>query len=287
MKLKSGDKVGIVACSNAQPAANRTHVEKLLETLRQTGLEPVCSPCIFEKSRFFSGTAREKAHALMDLYADPEIKAVFDLSGGDLANEVLEYLDYQLLKENSKPFFGYSDVTAVLNAIYKETGESGYLYQIRNLIYDCRVEQLNRFKASMFRDETALFDFDCRFIQGDRMEGIVVGGNIRCFLKLAGTPYMPDFSDKLLLLESYSGGADKMVSLLNQYRQMGVFDKINGIILGTFTKMEESEDKPRIEDLVKYVVQNEDMPIAKTQQIGHGPDSRAIIIGSPLVLEKR
>ena len=49
MKLKAGDKVGIVACSNAQPAANRTHVEKLLETLRQAGLNPVCSPYIFEK----------------------------------------------------------------------------------------------------------------------------------------------------------------------------------------------------------------------------------------------
>ena len=89
MKLKAGDKVGIVACSNAQPAANRTHVEKLLKTLRQAGLNPVCSPYIFEKSRFFSGTAQEKARALMDFYIDNTIRAVFALSGGDLANEVL------------------------------------------------------------------------------------------------------------------------------------------------------------------------------------------------------
>ena len=89
MKLKAGDKVGIVACSNAQPAANRTHVEKLLETLRQAGLDPVCSPYIFEKSRFFSGTAQEKARALMNFYSDNGTKAIFDLSGGDLANEVL------------------------------------------------------------------------------------------------------------------------------------------------------------------------------------------------------
>ena len=287
MKLKAGDKVGIVACSNAQPAANRTHVEKLLETLRQTGLEPVCSPYIFEKSRFFSGTAQEKARALMDFYSDAEIKAIFDLSGGDLANEVLEYLDYQVLKDNAKPFFGYSDVTAVLNAVYKETGYPGYLYQIRNLIYDFRVEQISRFKASMFHGERDLFDFNYEFLQGSRMEGVVVGGNIRCFLKLAGTPYMPDFSEKLLFLESYSGGADRMVSLLNQYRQMGVFDVINGIILGSFTKMEEAEDKPEIGDLVKEVVRNEDMPIVKTREIGHGPDSRAIIIGMPMVLEKK
>lgn len=285
MKLKAGDKVGIVACSNAQPAANRTHVEKLLETLRQAGLDPVCSPYIFEKSRFFSGTAQEKARALMNFYSDNGIKAIFDLSGGDLANEVLEYLDYQVLKDNAKPFFGYSDVTAVINAIYKENGHPGYLYQIRNLIYDFRIEQLSRFKDSLFQDGRALFDFDYAFLQGSRMEGVVVGGNIRCFLKLAGTPYLPDFSEKLLFLESYSGGADRMVSLLNQYRQMGVFDKINGIILGSFTKMEEAEEKPEIGDLVKEVVRNEAMPIVKTREIGHGPDSRAIVIGMPLTLE--
>lgn len=285
MKLKAGDKVGIVACSNAQPAANRTHVEKLLETLRQAGLDPVCSPYIFEKSRFFSGTAQEKARALMDFYSDNTIKAIFDLSGGDLANEVLEYLDYQVLKDNAKPFFGYSDVTAVINAIYKETDHPGTLYQIRNLIYDFRIEQLSRFKDSLFQGGRALFDFDYAFLQGSRMEGVVVGGNIRCFLKLAGTPYLPDFSEKLLFLESYSGGADRMVSLLNQYRQMGVFDKINGIILGSFTKMEEAEEKPEIGDLVKEVVRNDAMPIVKTRQIGHGPDSRAIVIGMPLTLE--
>ena len=285
MKLKDGDKVGIVACSNAQPAANRTHVEKLLETLRQAGLDPVCSPYIFEKSRFFSGTAQEKARALMDFYSDNGTKAIFDISGGDLANEVLEYLDYQVLKDNAKPFFGYSDVTAVINAIYKETGHPGYLYQIRNLIYDFRIEQLSRFKDSLFQDGRALFDFDYAFLQGSRMEGVVVGGNIRCFLKLAGTPYLPDFSEKLLFLESYSGDADRMVSLLNQYRQMGVFDKINGIILGSFTKMEEAEEKPEIGDLVKEVVRNEAMPIVKTREIGHGPDSRAIVIGMPLTLE--
>lgn len=285
MKLKAGDKVGIVACSNAQPAANRTHVEKLLKTLRQAGLNPVCSPYIFEKSRFFSGTAQEKARALMDFYNDNTIRAIFDLSGGDLANEVLEYLDYQVLKDNAKPFFGYSDVTAVINAIYKETGYPGYLYQIRNLIYDFRIEQLSRFKESLFQEGGALFDFDYEFLQGSRMEGVVVGGNIRCFLKLAGTPYLPDFSEKLLFLESYSGGADRMVSLLNQYRQMGVFDKINGIILGSFTKMEEAEEKPEIGDIIKEVVRNEAMPIVKTREIGHGPDSRAIVIGMPLTLK--
>ena len=121
------------------------------------------------------------------------------------------------------------------------------------------------------------------FCKGSRMEGVVVGGNIRCFLKLAGTPYC-GFSENAFL-ESYSGGADRMVSLLNQYRQMGVFDKINGIILGSFTKMEEAEEKPEIGDIIKEVVRNEAMPIVKTREIGHGPDSRAIVIGMPLTLK--
>ena len=280
MKLKAGDKVGIVACSNAQPAANRTHVEKLLETLRQAGLDPVCSPYIFEKSRFFSGTAQEKARALMNFYSDNGIKAIFDLSGGDLANEVLEYLDYQVLKDNAKPFFGYSDVTAVINAIYKETGHPGYLYQIRNLIYDFRIEQLSRFKDSLFQDGRALFDFDYAFLQGSRMEGVVVGGNIRCFLKLAGTPYMPSFQGKLLFLESRSGSAALMASFFSQMKQMGVFQKIAGLLLGTFTELEKNGQTQELLRVVRQAAGTK-LPVAKTRAVGHGEDSRCLIIGRP------
>ncbi len=115
------------------------------------------------------------------------------------------------------------------------------------------------------------------------MHGIVVGGNIRCLLKLAGTEYWPDMNQKILLLESLNGGVPQMVTYLNQLKQIGAFDKINGILLGTFTKMEELQSSPSIVDLVKQYA-GSDMPVAETKEIGHGISSKGIVIGEEICL---
>ena len=93
--FKNGDKVGIVCCSNGQ---KRTYVDKIKlfeNTLINIGLQPMFSDYIYEQDNIFSGTAKERAKALMDFYKDDEIKAIFDISGGDIANGVLPYLDYE------------------------------------------------------------------------------------------------------------------------------------------------------------------------------------------------
>lgn len=90
---------------------------------------------------------------------------------------------------------------------------------------------------------------------------------------------MPNFEDKILLLESLGGGVSIMTSHLNTLKQMGAFKKINGIILGTFTNMESQKLRPAIEEIVKYVIDDENLPIIKTKEIGHENDSKSIIIG--------
>lgn len=284
MILKSGDKVGIVGCSNAQLLSDRPKIEKLLNAITNIGLIPVCSDFIFEKYSVFSGKPEERANALLKFYADDEIKAIFDISGGDVANEILEYLDFDLIKRNAKPFFGYSDLSTVINALYTKTGAVSYLYQIRNLIYDCKEVQMERFVNSFFYEKKDLFHIDYSFIQGNNMEGIVVGGNVRCLLKLAGTPYLPNFKDKILLLESFGGNAALMTTFFNQLKQMGVFSQINGILLGTFTRMEELNIKPTVPSILKSVINDEKLPIAETKDIGHGTDSKCIAIGKIISL---
>lgn len=108
---------------------------------------------------------------------------------------------------------------------------------------------------------------------------MVIGGNIRCFLKLAGTKYMPDFTNKILFLESYGGGTAQMTTYLCQLKQMGIFKKISGLLLGTFTRMEENNESPSIEELVFNFIDNQSLPIAKTRDVGHGNTSKCLIIG--------
>ncbi len=283
---KFGDKIGIVCCSNGQKQAYAEKIKYLEQTLKDIGLQPVFSDCIYEKEDVFSGTAKERAEALMKFYKDDKIKGIFDVSGGDVANGVLPYLDYEVIANSEKMFWGYSDLTTIINAIYAKTGKASVLYQIRNLIYDHKEKQIADFQNTVMQNCNDLFQPNYKFIQKSKMQGILVGGNIRCFLKLAGTEYMPDLEGKILLLESYGGTVAKIETYLCQLQQMGAFDKVAGILLGTFTEMEQENCQPTVETLIKRIV-GEDLPIAVTREIGHGTDSKGIVIGGELYLEGR
>lgn len=285
--MKKGDKAAIVCCSNGQAATSETTIKKLQNTLEQIGIIPVFSDFIYEKESVFSGTAKERADSLMHFYQDDTIKAIFDISGGDLANEIIPYLDYSIISKSDKLFWGYSDLTTIINAIYTKTQKPSVLYQIRNLIYENSETQIAHFTNTMMASGTQneLFSFVYDFVQKDTMEGIVVGGNIRCLLKLAGTEYFPDMNDKILFLEAYHGAVPQIVTYLSQLKQMGVFDKISGILLGTFTAMESLKHSPTVVDFVKQYA-GTNIPIAKTSDIGHGTDSKGIVIGALLHLQK-
>ncbi len=281
--MNKGSLVGVVCCSDGIKTSRQKEIELLRETLEQMGLNPVFSEYIYAKDTVFSGTGRERAKALMEFYTDPSIEAIFDISGGDLANEILPYLDFDVIRESRKLFWGYSDLTTILNAIYSQTDQSSVLYQVRNLVYDHGERQRAEFYSSVLEQGDRLFSLDTVFVQGECLQGVVVGGNIRCLLKLAGTRYWPDMRDKVLLLESCSGTVAKMNTYLNQLDQIGVFDQIRGVLLGTFTDMEKRACHPTMPALVKRFATG-GMPIVTTGDIGHGTDSKAIMIGREIEL---
>lgn len=276
--FQRGMKAAIVGCSNGVAKASEKILIELKEIFNSMGIELEFSPYLYKKDTVFSGSGKQRAEILMDYFIDDNIQAIFDVSGGDLANEILPYVKFGVIKEHPKPFFGYSDLTTVINAIYSQTGNLAYLYQVRNLVSENGEKQRKDFYDTFFEDRQELYHISYQWLQGESMRGIVVGGNIRCLLKLAGTRYWPDMNDKILFLESRSGGADRMTACLSQLKQMGVFEQISGILLGTFTEMEMKQCQPKIETLVKEMVGNK-IPIAKTQEIGHGTDSKCLIIG--------
>ncbi len=277
-------KVGIVACSNGQKMEYAEEIKTLENTLLDIGLQPVFSDYIYEKESVFSGTAKERANALMQMYENEGITEIFDISGGDIANGILPYLDYDRIGRCNKKFWGYSDLTTVVNAIYAKTGKPSVLYQVKNLVWDESGQQVENFRNTMIEGGDDLFRLDYHFIQQQKMQGVVIGGNIRCFLKLAGTEYMPDLTGKILLLESLGGTVAQMETYLCQLQQLGAFEKVAGILLGTFTEMESNQCEPTMEMLVKRIAGNQ-LPIAMTKEIGHGTNSKAIVIGQALTLE--
>lgn len=269
-------KTALVACSDPMLLYQQDDIERLKMLLVKEGFEVEISPYLFE--RFDNLSEKDKADNLMGYFRDPDMKIIFDVSGGDIANSVLQELDYDAIRESKATFCGYSDLTTILNAIYAQTGCETFNFQIRNLLYDHAETALAYFRENILSANVGEADLECQFLRGDAMSGRVLGGNIRCFLKLAGTPFWPKLNGAVLLLEACSGGVMKMTTYLHQLKQMGVFEQVSGILLGTFSEMEHKQLIPTMAELLQSIVPPT-LPIAVTRYIGHETDARAIVIG--------
>ncbi len=269
-------KIAIVGCSDPLFGEWAESAKKVIELLKREGHEVVVGKYLFDP--YSRDLPRRKAEELNSIFRDPDVGYIFDVSGGDLANTVLPYLDYDAIGKSGARFFGYSDLSTVLNAIVAKTGRQAVNYQIRNLVYDRSEEQLQYFRDHILEGNITLGDLDLRFHRGSSMEGRVLGGNTRCFQKLAGTGYWPSLDGAILLLESYGGVFYKMVTAFEQYSQMGAFEGLRGVILGTFTKIDKDGMTSALRDAVLDIVPS-DIPVAETRFIGHNTDARAIVLG--------
>ena len=282
MILNRNDKLALVVCSNGKNIEDKDRLEKLESILVEMGLVPIFTRYIY-KDKFGRGAkAQVRGEELMSFYKNKEIKAIFDISGGDIANEILDYLDYDVIKRNYKPFFGYSDLTTVLNALRSQTNEVNYLYQILNIIESEEIK--TSFENTFMKNEQTLFDVKWKFLQGSRIEGEVIGGNIRCFLKLVGTRYFPKVKNKVLFIEGLGTSIEGLVTHLAQLKQIGVFDKISGLLIGTFTKIEKEISVEELFELVQEYIPSS-LAVAKTQEVGHAKNSKALKIGEKIYIK--
>lgn len=273
-----------IACSNGLDKNTTTKINELINILNSLNLNVVLSNSLYKDENNNSYSHEIRAKELMNFYKDNTINAIFDLSGGDLCNEILDFLDYEFISTCNKPFFGYSDLSVILNALLTKSNTINYNYQLRNLIREDSENQIINFKNSVLEGTNDLFNFSYKWLQGKSMMGEVVGGNIRCFLKLAGTKFIPSFNGKILFLEALSGDINKISTFLTQYKQIGAFTNINGILLGSFTELEKDFSEEEVINLLLRKINNPDLPIAKTNELGHGSNSKCIAIGKTLFL---
>ena len=276
MILNNNDKIALVVCSNGKNIEDKDRLEKLESILVEMGLVPIFTKYIYRDKFGRGAKAQVRAEELMFFYKNKEIKAIFDISGGDIANEVLDYLDYDVIKRNYKPFFGYSDLTTVLNALGSQTNEMNFLYQILNIIESTVIR--DSFENTFMKNEQTLLDVKWKFLQGSSIEGEIIGGNIRCFLKLAGTKYFPEVENKVLFIEGLGTSIEGLVTHLAQLKQIGVFDKISGLLIGTFTKIEKEISEEELFELIQEYIPSS-LAVAKTHEVGHAKDSKILKIG--------
>ncbi len=218
-------RVYLVALSN--PIADRTKYERLVSIFAQEGIE-------LELSRYLEQDVppTTKATDFNKAIRSGRYAWIADVSGGDLANLVLPYLDYEAYAQSRSVYCAFSDGTCIVNALAVKSQRRTLLFPLWNQV--SMQQAIHIFKGHPLESPVRSLNGQVPWPKHARL----AGGNIRCFLKLAGTPYMPCCKGGYLVLESMSADWNAFRSMSAHLSQMGAFQELQGIVLGRFNVLE-------------------------------------------------
>lgn len=294
--LKEGDLVGIVSPSAAM--ADEMQFVFAREALEALGFNVVLGANIANRRGHLAGTDEERAQDLNDMFAHPDVKAVVCLRGGSGAARILPLLDYETIRSNPKPLLGYSDITALHHAIYAQTGlitfhgpngsgswNSFNADQFRRIFFD---RELVRFENELVKgDDLVLKQNRIQTIRPGIAEGIIVGGNLTVLTALAGSPYLPDFQDKILFLEDIEESPYRIDRMMSTLQLMGALEKIKGFIFGQCTDCEPSGGygSLTLHQILLDFIQPLGIPAYRGAMIGHIPKQFIVPIGAKVRMD--
>ncbi len=279
-RLEKGDVIGIVSPSG--PILHKkNYVHRGIKILSDMGFKIKLGKNALKQRGYMAGTDEERTNDLMEMFEDENVKAIFTNRGGDVALRLLDILDYKIIRKNPKILMGSSDITILLNAINKKTGLVTFHGPLLAWGINCSPWDLKQmdsyskeymFKALCNKKPIGVIKPVKKriVIKEGKAEGILVGGNLDCIEKLCGTEYEPDFKNKIFFWEEFREFVEDMDRDLTHLRLHGVFDKINGMVIGHLEEyLEKGERYKRFENMIKEVTKKYDFPILKIEEFGH------------------
>lgn len=296
-KLKAGDEVRVIAPSRSMVILGEDCKKIATERLESLGLKVTFGKHVMESdSDYMCASIESRVEDLNEAFRDKNVKAILTVIGGFNSNQILEYIDYDAIKENPKIFCGFSDISALSNAIHAKTGlvtYSGPHYSSFGMLkgFDYEMEY---FKKMFFQEEEfeitssnewsddawfidqenrTFFPNEGMFIinEGDA-EGDIVGGNLCTVNLLQGTEYMPDISNKVLFLED-DDMAGKIYLMefdrnLQSLMHMPEFKTVKGIVLGR-SQVATAMTKEKWIKLIKNKKELASIPVVAGADFGH------------------
>ena len=279
-KLKKGDIIGVVAPSNPIIGDNIEEIKKAKEIIEADGFRVKFSENLFSNTNIYSGTAREKAEDINNMFADKDVKLIWCAKGGNNSNSTFEYLDFDIIKNNPKIICGYSDITSITNIITEKTGL--VTFSSTNFKTIATDETDYSYKQALNRFVQGSLEFgqnDFKIIKNGEAEGKLIGGNLSLIRGLVCGKYKVDFTDKILFIEELGYETDPAMVSNNLYymKQNGVFDKIKGLWIGNY----EHESGIALEKIVLDCIEEKyNFPIIKSNNFGHIEKKEVIPIGT-------
>ncbi len=311
-RLKPGDTIGIVSPSWGGAGAFPHRVEQGIRQLEALGFKVKLAPHALGQHGFVSGTPEQRASDLHTMFADPQVKAILAAIGGDHACHLLPLLDFDLIQSHPKILMGYSDNSVLNVAIWQKTGlvtfngpmlltdfgeyprllEYTERYFVRTVGGADAVGKID--PARHWTEET--LDWGTKkdlerpralqptkgwtWLKTGRAKGRLVGGCLETLEHLRGTPYWPDWRDTIWFFETSEEkpSPEDVDAILMDYENMGVFEKLRGMLVGRPMRYS-TEEKEQLRERILERTKRFTFPIIADMDFGHTAPTFTLPIG--------
>jgi muramoyltetrapeptide carboxypeptidase LdcA involved in peptidoglycan recycling len=270
--------------------ANRKIATNRLESL---GFKVTFGKHVEEIDEFRSSSIKSRVADLHQAFSDKKVKAVFAVIGGFNCNQLLKYIDWNIIKNNPKIFIGYSDTTALQNAIFTKNGlvtYSGPAWSTfgQKLHFDYTMDYFKKclltndlidIKPSQdWTDDAWYMDQDKRklikndgwlIINKGKASGTILGANVDTFRLLQGTEFFPSLKDSILFIED--DDSTKAVNFdrnIQSLIHLPSFKGVKGIVIGRFQK-ETNMTNEKLIQIIKTKAELKNMPVIANVDFGH------------------
>lgn len=291
--LHPGDTVALITPSTYVSDPDRLELAR--RTIEFLGLQVQLGRNVGKRAGYVGGSIEERVEDLHWAFSDPQVKAVFAMRGGYGSAQILDRIDYDLIRRNPKIFAGYSDITAMHLAIHQRTG----LVTFHGPVTLSRFNDftLNHFKRAIFQPEPLgrLANPDeagqirprhlARAIRGGKARGRLIGGNLTLISTTMGTPFEIQTAGKLLFLEDVDEQPYSVDRMLTQLRLAGKFNGIAGLIIGECAGCAPRDYKPSFEstfslgEVLQNILGDLKVPVMTGLAIGHTEDQLTLPLG--------
>ena len=284
--LRPGDTVGVVAPAAAIEAE---YLERGVNVLAGLGFRVKVSERALARNGILAGSDRERAGELAAYFADPDVKAIFAARGGYGSGRLLPYLDLEALARTPKSIVGFSDLTFILNAILERTGMVCFHGPMVAMDF---ARGLTRRSLDHLRGllggELGPFELEAReAVRPGVAEGELIGGCLSVIVAMIGTPWAPNFEQKLLFLEDTGEKAYRIDRMLVQLKQAGVLDKVAGIVFGGLPAPEGEQERRLMAGFIAEQTAGLKVPVLCGIEAGHGTENLTIPLGVRATLDSR
>lgn len=279
-RLRQGERVGIIAPAGP---VEPFEIEPAISLLESLGFRVCLGSHVYERKTYLAGDDETRLADLHEMLRNDEVKVILCARGGYGTHRLLEKIDYSLAKKRPKIIVGYSDITALLVALYRKTGLVTFHGPMAKELGKNENKNLESFLQLITSGSKIAFSLSHgKVIRPGKGRGVLLGGNLSLLCHLIGTPFMPSPRGKILFLEERGEPLYRIDRMLTYLKLAGFLGQCTGVVFGEFS---ECGDTSSIIEVFREKTRELSVPVMTGLKVGHGLENVAVPVGVRAILD--